>query len=64
MVDLNELSNYGLDDDDIKELRNTIDSTAIITAYTLQRMWDKLSELEIPQEVKIAIMTQQKGENK
>ena len=57
MTILDELVNYDYDEDDIKELKEEIDKAAILAVYAIEKMWELLKNSNLPDDVKIKILT-------
>lgn len=57
MTILDELVNYDYDEDDIKELKGEIDKAAILAVYAIEKMWELLKNSNLPDDVKIKILT-------
>lgn len=57
MTILDELVNYDYDEDDIKEVKEEIDKAAILAVYAIEKMWELLKNSNLPDDVKIKILT-------
>lgn len=60
MKNLDELINCGYDESEIEELKTEIDTKAIVAVYTIEMMWELLKDSDLPESVKIALLTDMK----
>lgn len=63
MTVLDKLIDCDLDEDDIEDLKKDIDTKMITAVYAIEKMWELLKESNLPENIKIALLTNTK-ENK